>query len=259
MSTKFDVKKETENIIEYLRGYSKKYIIGMSGGKDSLVACALAVKAVGPENVLGLIMPNGVQDDLNDAIESCEFLKIKYKIVNIKPVYDIFENVIDESTGTARNYVSETNDPACLRTDVILSMTRRIGGMMINTCNRCEDVLGYSTFGGDNMGSVSPLMMYTTDEVIAIGDYLELPHHLVHKDPKDGMCGSSDEINLSRILNIPNFKYPRLCKLIRGEEHDFTDDEVKSIMNQYKKNKFKLDIIRIPHPNVDLFDYFLEF
>ena len=253
---KFNVKEAVDSAVNYLKNYASRYVIGMSGGKDSLIVCKLAVLAVGSENVLGLIMPNGVQDDLDDAIECCKVCGINYHIINIKDDYDVFEDTLDKATGTERNSVSETNDPACIRTNNILAMTRRWGGVMLNTCNRPEDCLGYSTFGGDSMGGVGPLCKYTVTEVLAIGDYLGLPYKRVHKEPKDGMCGTSDEINLSRQLNIPNFKYERFDKLIRGEEHDFTEDEVQKLIERYKRNKYKIDIIRVRHQEVDLYDFF---
>lgn len=256
---KFNVEQEINNAVDYLRNYAKKYVIGMSGGKDSLVAAKLATLAVGTENVIGLIMPNGEQSDIQDAIDGCNACGINYNIVNIRDLYNVFEDTLDKATGTQRTKVSETNDPSCLRTDCILGMTRRIGGVMLNTGNRQEVVLGYFTFGGDGMGGVGPLCRYTVPEVLAIGDYLKLPYHLVHKDPKDGMCGTTDEINISRMLNIPGFTYARHDKLIRGEKHDFTDEEVQTLINHYNKNKFKTEIVQVKHHKVDLYDYFDEY
>ena len=256
----FNVQYEVDNSTNYLRTYPvPKYKIGMSGGKDSLVAAALAVRAVGAENVVGYIMPNGSQQDLEDAIECCKVLGIEYHIINIGEIYSLLENTLDKATDTLKNRISETNDPACIRTLVLLAMTRRDGGVMLNTCNRCEDILGYSTFGGDSMGAVGVLCRYTVTEILEIGDYLKLPYHLVHKAPSDGMCGTTDELNLAKILNIPGFTYARLSALIRGEDsHGFSDDEIDRIINQYHKNKFKIEIIQVKHQDVDLFDYFDE-
>lgn len=259
MSYTFNVENEIKNSVAYLKAYANKYVIGMSGGKDSLVTAKLATLAVGADNVTGLILPNGTQKDIQDAIDGCNAVGIKYYIVNIGKIYEDLENALDIETGTSRNKVSETNDPACIRTLAILAMTRRIGGVMLNTCNREEDVLGYSTFGGDSLGAVGPLTKYTVPEVLEMGDHLELPYRLVHKDPADNLCGTTDEINLSRILDIPGFTYARLAKLIRGEKHDFTEDEVNRIIALYNKMKFKIDIIRIKHHEVDLYDYFDEY
>ena len=254
----FNVVEEVRKAVSYLKNYPvHKYKIGMSGGKDSLVTAALAVRAVGVENVVGYIMPNGTQKDIQDAIESCEILGIKYHIVNIAELYYSLEDILDETTATKKNRVSETNDPACIRTLVLLAMTRRDGGVMLNTCNRCEDVLGYSTFGGDSMGAVGVLCRYTVDEVLEIGDYLGLPHRLVHKAPADGMCGTTDELNLAKMLDIPGFTYTKLGILIRGgDNHGFSEEEVQRIINHYHKNKFKIEIIQVKHQDVDLFDYF---
>jgi NAD+ synthase len=67
---------------------------------------------------------------------------------------------------------------------------------VVNTCNYSEDYVGYSTKYGDAAGDFSPLGNLTVREVLAVGDFLGLPHHLVHKAPSDGMCGKTDEDNL---------------------------------------------------------------
>ena len=82
------------------------------------------------------------------------------------------------------------------------------GGRVINTCNRSEDYVGYSTKFGDSAGDVSPLGAYTVDEVLAIGALLDIPERLVHKTPSDGLCGKTDEDNLG-------FTYAVLDKYIK--------------------------------------------
>ena len=69
---------------------AKKFILGLSGGKDSAIAAALCCRALGKENVHGLLMPNGIQHDINDSIEVCEALGISYSTINIAPIYNAF-------------------------------------------------------------------------------------------------------------------------------------------------------------------------
>lgn len=257
----FDVKTEVENIVAGLKDYvsytsKPKCIIGISGGKDSSVVAALAVKAFGKENVVGVMMPNGTQADIEDSKRLINHLGIKSYLVNIGPIVDALEGQISNATETEPNYVAKTNDPAGIRLQVLFGISRRESGLVLNTCNRSEDILGYSTFFGDSGGGYGPICKYTVSEVIEIGDYLGLPFDLVHKTPADGMCGSSDEENISRMLNIDNFTYARLDKLIRHGKSDFTEKEEATIIKHYLQNKFKMEIIRMPSGKTNLFDAF---
>ena len=109
------------------------------------------------------------------------------------------------------------------------------GGRVINTCNRSEDYVGYSTKYGDSAGDVAPLAAYTVDEVIALGEALKLPENLVHKAPADGLCGKTDEDNLG-------FTYAVLNRYIRTGEID--DLQVKAKIDRlHKTNEFKEKLI----------------
>ena len=260
----FNAKEAVDNIIADMheKNPTGKAIIGISGGKDSTTVAYLAVKAYGKENVIGVMMPNGEQKDIVDSKRVCELLGIQNITVNIKPIYDAMMEQID--TSSIKNSPNDwtttftTNTPARIRMTVLYGIAAQIGGRVLNTCNRSEDVLGYSTLFGDSAGSYGPLCDYTVTEVRQIGLYLGAPKELVLKAPNDGMCGSTDEENLSYILKIPNFTYERLDKLIRREEYDFTIAEIESIRNHYNKMKFKLEIIHMPHPESGLQDYFKE-
>ena len=264
----FDANLAIENIVNGLKASnpSGKAVIGISGGKDSTVVAYLAVKAYGKENVIGVMMPNGEQKDINDAKRVCELLGIKSLIVNIGFAYkvltgEIYTNLMDG--GVLKNEIPSqysTNTPARLRMTTLYGVAAILGGRVLNTCNRSEDVLGYSTFYGDSAGSYGPICDYTVSEVRQIGLALGTPEDLVMKAPNDGMCGSTDEQNLSKQLNIPNFTYERLDHLIRREmdEVDFTVDEINRIVKLYNKMKFKIEIIQMPHPDSGMVDYFKE-
>ena len=259
----FDANEAIDKIVKGLKesNPSGKAVIGISGGKDSTIVAYLAVKAYGKENVVGVMMPNGIQSDIEDSKKVCKLLGIKNFIINIGPAYEALlkeTRQVSENGTEFPSYSFVTNTPARLRMTTLYGVAAQIGGRVLNTCNRSEDVLGYSTLFGDSAGSYGPICDYTVTEVRQIGLALGAPKELVLKDPSDGMCGSTDEKNLSKILNIPNFTYERLDKLIRREEYDFTFEEIDRIVAEYKKMKFKLEIIQMPHPNSGLQDYFKE-
>lgn len=206
-------------------------VIGISGGKDSSVVAALCVEALGKNRVIGVLMPNGVQSDKQDAIDICDFLGIKRLEVNIKEAFDdiISAMPIEPSTQTV------TNLPARIRMATLYAVSQSVNGRVVNTCNLSEDYVGYSTRYGDSAGDFAPLANLTTDEVIAIGEACGLLSKFVNKVPSDGLCGKTDEDNLG-------FTYSVLNKYIR--EGVCADEDVKRRIDEmHKKNRFKLELM----------------
>ena len=209
-------KTKAQACIQWIKEYYKdnpdgKAIIGISGGKDSTIAAALCVEALGADRVIGVLMPNGYQSDIEDSEEVCELLNIRYLTINIADAYSsIYKEVSDNTNIYILNNVFRTNTPARLRMTVLYGVAACYpNSRVVNTCNRSEDYVGYSTKYGDAAGDFSPLGNLTVREVLEIGDELGLPKHLVHKAPSDGMCGKTDEDNLG-------FTYEQLDDYILG-------------------------------------------
>ncbi len=234
---KFDVEKVTNDLIQCIRdwfdqnGKESKAVLGISGGKDSTIVAALCAKALGKNRVLGVLLPNGEQSDINDAYAICKFLNIPHRCVNIKKSFDAQIETLRESGTMITQSVIE-NLPPMIRTDMIRSICRGENGRMINTCNFSEDYLGYFTIGGDGEGDFAPLADLTATEVIAIGHYLGLPDYLVDKTPADGLCGKTDEDNFG-------FTYEVLDHYIRTGV--CSDSIVQAYIDaRHKANLFKL-------------------
>ena len=239
----FNPQKDKEKIVKFIRdwfyenGNTAKAVIGISGGKDSTIVASLCVEALGKERVVGVLMPNTTQKDINDALEVVHYLGIDYKMVNIGSAYNAILSQLISGKGIYINTESQQllqNLAPRLRMATLYAIGQGIttGGRVINTCNRSEDYVGYSTKFGDSAGDISPLGAYTVDEVLAIGDILNLPYHLVHKTPSDGLCGKSDEDNLG-------FTYAVLDKYIKTGICE--DKEVKAKINYlHKINEHKL-------------------
>ena len=197
------------DVINWIKDYYKdnpdgKAIIGISGGKDSTIAAALCVEALGADRVIGVLMPQGIQRDISDSYEVVARLKLQYHVVNIgaacEELYHFLADAVFLSGGmraVKENTMIATNTPARLRMATLYAVAALYpNSRVVNTCNRSEDYVGYSTKYGDAAGDFSPLGNLTVREVLAIGDELGLPEHLVHKAPSDGMCGKTDEDNL---------------------------------------------------------------
>ena len=165
----------------------KTAVVGISGGKDSSVIAALCVEAYGRENVVGVLMPDGVQPDID------------------------YSNAIAQSVDA---------------------------GIVVNTSNLSEDWVGYCTIYGDSAGAFSPIGMYTTEEVIAIGRALGLPERFLIKPPSDGLTGKTDEDNLG-------FSYHAVNEYVRK---GVADPAIKEqIDHKHRVSRFKFETIPVYH------------
>lgn len=227
-------------------------VVGISGGKDSTVVAGLLAEALGPGRVIGVLMPNGRQSDIEDARQVCEVLDINYMEVNINDAFRDLQYKVHYGAnyqwcigGFTPSEQSSINLAPRLRMTTLYYISQNFNGRVANTCNLSEDYVGYSTRWGDSVGDFAPLGGLLTDEVVAIGDALGLPYDLVHKTPSDGLCGKTDEDNLG-------FTYDQLNNYIRtGSSGDEKIDEV--IKDKHDKNLFKLQPIPVFHRvNLDM-------
>lgn len=189
-----NVEERTKKLIQWIKNWFQingkdcNAVIGISGGKDSTIVAALCVEALGKDRVIGVMMPNGVQKDISDSIEVCEYLGIRNYTVNIEPAV----TALKESMGIDLSEQSNTNLPPRVRMTTLYAISQSNNGRVANTCNRSENYVSYETKYGDGAGDFSPLGNLTVREVLEVGDYLGLPHHLVHKVPMDGLNTNED-------------------------------------------------------------------
>ena len=250
----FDPIKEIDHICNWIKEYfvengpNSKAIIGISGGKDSTVAAALLVRALGPDRVIGVMLPDFVQKDIDDSRKVCECLGIKSCEVDIGPsVEGLYKELVMSWIEAGYEKLPDavtTNTPARIRMTALYAIAALVGGRVANTCNWSEDFVGYSTKYGDAAGDFSILCHYAVREVIAMGAVLakemNFPVELVVKTPSDGMCGKTDEDNLG-------FTYETLDSMLLDDEiPDF--ETFSNIMRRHKRNTHKTDCIRLPAP-----------
>lgn len=237
MRKDFNVNKECENIINWIREYFENQptangaIIGISGGKDSLVTAKLLVKALGKEKVFGVLMPNGAQKDIADSLRVVDILGINYKIVNIEKAYNgLLEGIQEESLSTD----AKINIPPRLRMTTLYAIGASMHYRVCGTGNKSEGFVGYTTKWGDNAFDFNPIGDLTTEEVVELGDSLGLPCELVHKTPSDGLSGQSDEEKLG-------FSYKQINEYIEnGSCGDKEIDEKIKLKHEYNKHKGNL-------------------
>ena len=243
-SYKFNKKSVTEDCITWIKNWIdsngndlSRVIIGISGGKDSTIAAALCTKALGPDRVIGVLMPNKTQNDIDDSRKVCDFLNIKSYEINIADIYSSIKNILETTLNTAVNSNFETNTPARIRMTILYSIAAIFGNCFVcNTGNLSESFIGWETYGGDNLGDFAPLSNLTKTEVQEVGKYLKLPDDLIFKEPSDGMCGSTDEDALG-------FTYKELDDCIRKNRKGIN---FSKILCMNTKSAFKRINIRIP-------------
>ena len=237
----FDAAIVKQDCIEWIRSFFEENgagcnaVVGISGGKDSSIVAALCVEALGKERVIGVLMPNGVQADIDMAMLLVNHLGIKHYVINIKNAVEAELKALpfEPSVQTI------TNIPPRIRMTTLYAVAQSNNGRVANTCNLSEDWVGYSTRYGDQAGDFSPCSFLTVDEMKQIGRLCGLPDVLIDKVPIDGLCGKTDEDNLG-------FTYAVLDRYIRTGEID--DENIKkNIDDRHRRNLFKLSYMPCFH------------
>lgn len=235
----FDAKKVKDECVKWIQDFFEENgkgcnaVVGISGGKDSSVAAALCVEALGKDRVIGVLMPCGEQHDIDCARQLVDHLGIKNYTINIFDAVEAIKKQVSAAIDLENQ--SLVNLPPRIRMSTLYAVSQSCNGRVVNTCNLSEDWVGYSTRYGDAAGDFSPLSHLTVREIKEIGTLLGLPSELVHKTPIDGLCGKTDEDNLG-------FTYETLDKYIR--EGVIEDMEIKEkIDRMHERNLFKLQLM----------------
>lgn len=238
-------RKVAEGIREYAADKGGKAVLGISGGKDSLVCARLAADALGPDNVCGVMMPNGTQGDLCDSLEAIKVTGIKSYAVDISKAYAALEDQL-RYNGVKPSQDTLINMAPRIRMTTLYAVAQTFGGIVLCTDNLDERLTGYFTFYGDGAGSYAPLRYLTVGEVVAIGMSLGLPERLVCKKPGDGLQPQGDEERMG-------IAYADLDALIRTGVG--TDEFKDRVTRRYAANRFKTDIVDIPGPKFEFPDF----
>ncbi|CAN5727531.1 NAD+ synthase [soil metagenome] len=161
-----------------LHDYVKKtgfenVVIGLSGGVDSSLTAAIAADALGPENVLGVLMPSMHTTDasLNDAFAVAGNLGIKTVEIGIAPLYEAYVQAMTTTFGPAKEGLAEENIQARIRGNLLMAISNRYGHLVLATGNKSEMACGYSTLYGDMAGGFAVLKDVLKTEVYALSRY----------------------------------------------------------------------------------------
>ena len=241
----FNAEKVRDRLVELIRetaerqGFSR-VVIGISGGKDSTVTAALCARALGKENVYGVMLPDGEQKDISDSRMVCESLGIRQRTVNIGAMHKALKEVTDQNGpvaaegefSVAYSRAADINVGPRLRMTTLRYIAQALDARLAGTGNLSEATTGYCTKDGDTSCDFSVLGGLTSVEVVQVGLTMEeIPKELVLKTPSDGLCGMSDEEKLG-------VSYDDIHKYIRGIE-GVPAESTRKIQEMQKKNMHK--------------------
>ncbi|MFK7790636.1 MAG: NAD+ synthase [Phycisphaeraceae bacterium] len=138
----------------------KKIVMGLSGGIDSAVSCAIAVAAIGSENIYGVGMPSRYSSggSVDDAKALADYLKVKFDVIPIEPAHAAMEDMLAEMFADSEPGVTEENIQARLRGNLLMALSNKTGAMLVTTGNKSEMAVGYCTLYGDMCGGFSVLV-----------------------------------------------------------------------------------------------------
>ncbi len=250
MSSTFDAVKARDNLVNGLRSLAReqgfsRVVVGISGGKDSTVTAAICARALGRENVFGVMMPDGVQKDLADSRRVCEALGIPHRTLNIGAMHTALHDAL--AAGEAGDFPVEYSKPSDINVGPRLRMTsvryiaQALGARLAGTGNLSEITVGYCTKDGDTSCDFSMLGALTSVEVVQVGLTMEeLPRELVEKTPTDGLSGFSDEERLG-------VKYAEIHRYIREGSSGDPDVDAR-ISRMERANMHKRSMPRVLDP-----------
>jgi NAD+ synthase (glutamine-hydrolysing) len=168
----------------------KKAILGLSGGIDSALTITLAVKALGKENVYGVLMPSAFSSDhsVEDAIQLAKNLGVKSDIIDIQPTVESYDNVLKPYFRNLPFGIAEENIQARTRGVLLMALSNKFGYILLNTSNKSEAAVGYGTLYGDMNGGLSVLGDVYKTEVFALALYINrdeelIPWNIINKPP----------------------------------------------------------------------------
>ena len=228
----------------------KKAILGLSGGIDSAVTAALAVRALGAENVRGVLMPSqhSSEHSVQDARQLAQNLGIQYDLVPIEPLYQAFETSLSSLFWAFPANLTEENIQARVRGTLLMAMSNKFGNILLNTSNKSEMAVGYGTLYGDMCGGLAVLGDVYKTEVYELAHYLNkdgacIPPNSIEKPPSAELRPGqkdSDSLPLYEVLDPLLYQYIE-CRKGPNElvEMGFDQNLVKRVLRMVNINEFK--------------------
>jgi len=164
----------------YKSGF-KSAILGLSGGIDSAVVCALAAEALGPQNVMAVLLPSRFSSDhsIKDAEDLVKNIGCKHEIIPIRHVTEAFENTLHPQFNNLPFNIAEENIQSRSRAVILMAMCNKFGYILLNTSNKSEAAVGYGTLYGDMCGGISVIGDVYKTQVFELARYLNREREII--------------------------------------------------------------------------------
>lgn len=216
-------------------------VIGLSGGIDSAVSCALAAEALGPQNVLAVRMPyrSSSPDSLEDAEKTALGLGIQMETIEITPMV---EPLIQREPGMSK--LRKGNLMARARMIVLYDQSEAFKGLVVGTSNKTEILLGYTTLWGDMASAINPIGDLYKTQVRQLACSLNIPGSVIDKPPSaDFWVGQTDETDLGftyeQVDRLLNMIVDKRCSIEDCMDDGFDKSFVEDVTGRIRRSQFK--------------------
>ncbi len=232
----------------YHKNHIDKAVLGLSGGIDSALVLALAVNALGKENVIGILMPSEFSSDhsIKDALDSANNLGVEHHIIPIKDCFDQCTKTFDSVFPNQTFSIAEENIQSRLRCVSLMWYANKFGGALLNTTNKSEAAVGYGTLYGDTSGSISVLADVYKTEVWELSQYINEEFLKANPDSDDVPIpwnsitkAPSAELRLEQKDTDSLPDYDILDRILT--EHIDNCKSLEEIVEEFKKEALEVD------------------
>ena len=234
----------------FAKNRQSRAVLGLSGGIDSALVCALAVAALGPENVHGILMPSQYSTDhsVKDAEDLANNLGIKYDIVPIKDCFDALRRTMKPIFGERAEDVTEENMQARIRGTILMSYSNKFGALTLNTTNKSEAAMGYGTLYGDSCGALSVIGDLYKTEVYQLSEWINrereiIPWNSIRKAPsaelRPGQKDSDSLPDYALLDTILNLHIEEQLSAEEIVEEGYDAELVGEVLRKVRINEWK--------------------
>jgi len=228
----------------------KKAIIGLSGGIDSALVLYLAVKALGSENVLAVLLPSKYSSEhsVSDAVQLANNLKVQYHNISIEAQINAIEHSLNPYFKDTPFGIAEENIQSRSRAILLMALSNKFGYILLNTSNKSELAVGYGTLYGDMCGGLSVIGDLYKTEVYELSNFINreqeiIPQNILHKEPSAELRPDqkdSDSLPAYEVLDqILKFYLEENLGFQQMIEKGFEAALVQRIMKMVNANEWK--------------------
>ena len=233
----------------FFKTFHEKAVIGLSGGIDSALTCAIASYALGEKNIYGYALPSkfSSKHSVDDAEKLAKNLGINFSIIPIKDVHNQFLDSLSYEIDVKKSSLALENLQSRIRGNMLMAIANKYEALLLNTSNKTETALGYSTLYGDMCGAIGVISDLNKHQVYSLSKWINnhfekelIPHNSIIKEPsaelKPNQTDPFDYDKISPMVESIITKNKHLHQLTR-QGYDIHD--VKNILRKIRFSEFK--------------------